>query len=268
MAHLNKSLHTNYLGLKNQGQWQEYIKQVRNLITKIPSSERTSAQNLTNAVNKAESLVQSLSRINQVEKSMSQNAHVIRNVRQWNLYLDLAKSDLSRVDRSEFDAEYNELVKRMKVCKDVADKLQSEYNIKLDKVVDLYTVAVNSKDPHDAWKAYDEALALPICEASTHLQYACKTLLASIGEITLTKDEIAVENACIKLAESLVQQNLTVPNIQQSTVENAIKKIVGNDINVSALNVSQDTYNREVIFDVTLGKGDAKSYLIAINFKY
>lgn len=123
VSHLTKSLKTNYLGLKNQGTWELYIKQSRDLINKIPNLEKKERDSLTVEVNKSEALVKGLSRINQVEKSMEVNAKVMRNVPQWEQYLELAKIDLEKVDQGIFSSEYKKLINRLNVCQEIVNSM-------------------------------------------------------------------------------------------------------------------------------------------------
>lgn len=126
ISHLTKSLKTNYLGLKNQGTWEIYIKQARDLINKIPSLEKKERDSLIVEVNKSEALVKGLSRINQVEKSMEINAKVMRNVPTWEQYLELAKIDLAKVDQNTFSSEYKQLIDRSNICQEVVNSIKAD----------------------------------------------------------------------------------------------------------------------------------------------
>ncbi len=81
--HLTYSLKNNYLGIKNQATWEIYIKEGRVLISKIPVSEKSEADSLTVQLDKCESLVNAVARINHVEKSLETNYHGIKNAKQW-----------------------------------------------------------------------------------------------------------------------------------------------------------------------------------------
>lgn len=128
ISHITYSLKTNYLGLKNQGQWEIYIKEAKGLINKIPRKENVVAKELSTEVNRDEALVKAVARINQVEKSMTPkeeggygNALIPKNVPQWQEYIRLANIDLEKVDKKLFKDQYNELIKRRDI---VNNKLQ------------------------------------------------------------------------------------------------------------------------------------------------
>ena len=145
ISHLTYSLKNNYLGIKNQGTWEMYIRKARDLISKIPSSEKVEKDKLTQELNRDEALVRALSRINQVEKSMAPKSEGgygnylgIKNAETWREYLRLASIDLEKVDKVVFKKQYDELKSRMNkvslAVKEIEDKFQVEY----DKVVKLF----------------------------------------------------------------------------------------------------------------------------------
>lgn len=266
VSHLNWSLHNNYLGLKNQGQWQEYIKGIRLTIIDIPGSEKKEKDALISSVNKAEALVNGLSRINQVEKSMESNTPRYGNVRQWNNYLTLSKQDLDKVDKVEFSKEIEKLTTRLNICEEKVNSITEEYNVKFDKVKELYNKAEKSKDVDEGKKALLEAEKLSKCEESDRLVYKCKLLLADLSEITLTKDEISLRSAYYVLEEILDFGGFDVMNTEPSTIEDTIKHEVGNGVEVKATRVLVNPDKNEEVFDIVLYKGEAKLYPISIVF--
>ncbi|MEG2339054.1 MAG: hypothetical protein RSB66_08245, partial [Clostridium sp.] len=62
---ITSSLKSNYLGLKNVGQWQQYIKEARALAGKLSKSIRVK---YVNQIDKAEALVNAAARVNKVEQ--------------------------------------------------------------------------------------------------------------------------------------------------------------------------------------------------------
>lgn len=130
LKHLEKSLRTNYLGIKNQPIWETYIKQIKDLIKTFPSSEKKDGSTLTLYVNKVEALVNAIARINHVEKSMQPkekggygNALIPKNVPQWEKYIELANLDLEKIDKSQFLAQYEDLIKRRDIVNDNLAKI-------------------------------------------------------------------------------------------------------------------------------------------------
>lgn len=107
---ITSSLKSNYLGLKNVGQWQQYIKEARALAAKLSRSIRVKYED---QINKAESLVNAAARVNKVEQSMSVNSHTLKNVATWEQYISLAKTDLAKVNRDIFAKQINELNSRI-----------------------------------------------------------------------------------------------------------------------------------------------------------
>ncbi|MEG0371040.1 MAG: hypothetical protein RR645_01970, partial [Clostridium sp.] len=95
--HLIWSLQNNYLGIKNQAQWEIYIKEARYIIANIPISEKSKAEYLTSKLEKGKSLVEGTASINQLEKSMETNYHGIKNAKQWRGYISFSEKYLSRV---------------------------------------------------------------------------------------------------------------------------------------------------------------------------
>lgn len=184
ISHLTSSLKTNYLGLKNQGMWQIYIKQSRDLIKKIPNSEKVQKNNLTLEVNKDESLVNALGRVNQVEKSITPkdkggygNSLTIKNAETWNEYLRLAKTDLEKVDKNIFKKQYDELIARLNnvslIVKGIEDKFQVEY----EKIVKLYEEAKKSGNLDKLKEVLKEAEKLGTCDRSNKLENDIKTII-------------------------------------------------------------------------------------------
>lgn len=184
--HLTTSLKTNYLGIKNQATWEKYIKQARELIKKINNDEKNEKSILNTRVNKSESLVKALARINQIEKSMTPKSQGgygnyigIKNVPTWNEYIRLAKIDLARVDQDIFKKQYDELINRMEqvstIIKGIEVKFESEY----DRIVELYNDAINSNDIKKAAIALQEAQNLETCDKSDALEKEIKNFIAN-----------------------------------------------------------------------------------------
>lgn len=108
--HITYSLKKNYLGLKNVGQWQQYIKEARVLANKLNKSIRGK---YIDQINKAEALVNAAARVNKVEQSMSINPHTIKNTVTWDQYIRLAKTDLSKVNKTIFSKQISQLNDRI-----------------------------------------------------------------------------------------------------------------------------------------------------------
>lgn len=184
--HLTTSIKSNYLGLKNQATWEIYIKESRDLIKKIETSEKTEKGLLNTQVNKSESLVKALARINHVEKSMTPKSQGgygnylgIKNVATWNEYIRLAKIDLARVDQSIFKAQYDELISRMNDVIDIINDIEDKFNSEYERVLSLYDEAINSNDIKMAAIALQEAQKLETCEKSADLESEIKNFISN-----------------------------------------------------------------------------------------
>ncbi|MEG0371826.1 MAG: hypothetical protein RR645_05995 [Clostridium sp.] len=267
VSHLYKSIHTNYLGIKNQGQWQEYIRVIRAVLSTLPLSEKVYKDKLTSDVNKAEKLVSSLSRINQVEKSIGSNTPRIGNTRQWDFYLVLGEQDLSKVDKTEFLKEVSELQGRLNKCYQTVERVIADYNVKYDAALKLYNTAEQSLSIDDGKRADEAARKLGSCEDSSQLVYECRLLLAQIDQVTLTSDEVVVADAYYTLQEMINGSGINASDTQLTTIENSIKEGIGSDVNVSVTKVFYNPDTGEEIFDVVISKGNAKLFPIGILFK-
>ncbi|MEG0370819.1 MAG: alpha/beta hydrolase [Clostridium sp.] len=105
------SLKNNYLGLKNVGQWQLYINEARRLNAKLTNG--SSRDNYSLRINQAEDLVNAVARVNKVENSMRINAHIMKNVPEWQRYINLGKSNLMKVDKNIFGKQITILNERI-----------------------------------------------------------------------------------------------------------------------------------------------------------
>ncbi len=195
ISHLTNSLKTNYLGIKNQATWELYIKQARELIKKIPNSEKSQRNALTVEVNKDEALVNALSRINQVEKSITPKSEGgygnylgIKNAETWREYLRLAESDLEKVDKTIFQKQYDELIGRKNKVSEIVKKIEDEFQVEYDRVVKLYEEAKSNNDISKAKKALIEAEKLGTCDRSDALEKEIKKFISEDNSSNVIKN--------------------------------------------------------------------------------
>ncbi|MEG2892662.1 MAG: hypothetical protein RR840_04770, partial [Clostridium sp.] len=132
VSHITSSLKKNYLGLKNVGQWQQYIKEARTLLSKLPNG--STKTKYTDVINRAEALVNAAARVNQVERSMTSNTHSMKNIDTWETYVNLAKKDLAKVDLKEYKKQYEQLVERTALKVSDMDKVKVKHYEALKKV--------------------------------------------------------------------------------------------------------------------------------------
>ena len=132
--HLIWSINNNYAGLKNQAQWEAYVKEAKALIAKIPAGEKAQADALTKQVAGISDTIMAIARINQVEKSYATNYKGIKNAAQWREYLDLATEDLKSVDKSVFAAKYEELVERLNKASDDVAAIEDAHFAEIEKI--------------------------------------------------------------------------------------------------------------------------------------
>ena len=126
VEHLRKSLKNNYLGIKNVGQWQSYIKTSRNLNNKLPNGSSKNKYN--ERINTSEALVNAVAHISHLEASMDKNAHIMKNVPQWEGYIESASKSLDKVDLSQFENQYNNLKERLEVKIKQVNKIKGSGN--------------------------------------------------------------------------------------------------------------------------------------------
>lgn len=153
VEYLIMSIKKNYLGIKNQSTWQNYINQSKSLIRNIPSAEKAQKDELTTKLDRIEALVDSIGRINYVEKSTTSkenggygNYLGIKNTKTWNEYLEIAKKDLKRVDRNIFGNEYTELLERIEPLEELIAKIENEYSIEYNNINELFESARQEND--------------------------------------------------------------------------------------------------------------------------
>lgn len=206
ISHLTKSLKENYLGLKNQATWQLYISQARTLIKNIPSSEKWAKDTLTAELDKDEALVNSLARINHVEKSIAPvesggygNYLGIKNAETWREYLELAVVDLEKVDKNIFKKQYDELINRMNVVDLTVKGIEDAYSVEYNKVKALFDEAKRiEKEDLDvslakAKEALDLSQILGSCTKTTEIVAEInKFLYATPREMILTEKSYKV----------------------------------------------------------------------------
>lgn len=267
VSHIKTSLHKNYLGLKNQGTWEGYIREVREVFKKIPASQESQVDKLVTEVDKAEKLVTALSRINQVEKSMEVNALRIGNVPQWQNYLALGIQDLEKVDKVEFSAEIEELENRENICKEKVNQIEENYSKEASVVSSLLDKANKTRNKEDVYAALAKAEKLGSCEITDMLKYECKLLLNDIGEVLLTSDEKYLRKAYEELNDILDSDGIDVENTEVSTICLTLERMLSTDVKVSAVKLIENPEKGEELFNITLSKGNAKLYPIGILFK-
>ncbi|MEG2973926.1 MAG: hypothetical protein RR898_10735, partial [Clostridium sp.] len=143
IEHFRKSLKTNYLGLKNVGQWQAYQKETQTLINKLPNG--SSKDKYQARLDVCVSLLNAAAKVNHVEKSLDTNFHGIKNAEVWNTYLADGQDLLGKVDR-EFTAQKETLTERLAGAKSTVDGIIEKHNADLAAATKLYDEAVASKD--------------------------------------------------------------------------------------------------------------------------
>lgn len=192
--HLIWSMKNNYLGIKNQAQWEIYIVEARELIKRIPSSQSGKKQELTDKVNMAEKLVQAVARVNHVEKSMDINYHGIKNATTWRSYLDLGREYLSRVDRGVFDKEYNNILDRLNFAESVVLGIEKEFESDYDTAHSLYLKACRDMTPTSVTKAIEAAKSLGTCTLSDELESKCYEIQSYVRNMNIEIESICLVN--------------------------------------------------------------------------
>lgn len=180
--HAIYSINKNYAGIKNQVTWEGYIKEARDLVDKIPSSESAEIRSLTNRIDGLEDTVIAIARINHVEKSLEENFVGIKNVPQWKEYLEIAAEKMKSIDRTVFEKKYAELAERHNKVSEKVKAVEDAHNKALAEVEKLYETAVESQKLEDANKALEEAKKLGSHSTTTNLINKIESLIKSIKE--------------------------------------------------------------------------------------
>ncbi|MEG0372194.1 MAG: hypothetical protein RR645_07865, partial [Clostridium sp.] len=192
IEHLTYSLKNNYLGIKNQGQWERYITDTRKVIDTMPRKEGIKAREFSIELDRAQELVNAVARINQVEKSMETNFHGVKNANRWGEYLDLARKSLIMVDQKIYMGPHDSLQMRKETCQRVVDSVIESFNKDYKEAEKKYDNANFTMNIDDAIKALKAAEALGTCEKSDSLEDRCKNLISRIqsGDIEINNLEV------------------------------------------------------------------------------
>lgn len=122
---LTSSIRNNYLGLKNVGTWQGYIEEARELTSKISSA--TIKDSYSSRIDDAENVVNAAAAVNQLEKSLSENAHIMKNVPLWMDYAEDCVITLSKVN-VDYEEQFYNLYGRLIKCSLSIDKVIEKNN--------------------------------------------------------------------------------------------------------------------------------------------
>ncbi|KMT22896.1 hypothetical protein [Clostridium cylindrosporum] len=248
--HLMWSLKNNYLGIKNQAQWEVYIKEARYLISIIPISEASEKAKLIDKVNTSDNLVKAIARINQVEKSMEINYHGIKNSNQWKEYIELSQVDLDKVDKNIFSSQHSSLLARKGVCEDIILSIEQVFQEEYNKSLKLYKYARDTMFLRDAEKALDSAKLLGTCKESDDLEYKCETLIRDIKTLTININSVDIKeetydddrkNQVLYLLINEEGISIEFLKVAGYTVEFQAKKNDGSDADIFTTGSKSDT---------------------------
>lgn len=175
-----QSINGNYAGIKNQVTWEMYINEGKAFVAQMPASERDKALEYTAKLNDLQKTVLAIARINHVEKSYDTNYKGIKNAAQWRNYLNLAKNDMERIDKSVFRAKYDELLKRYNDIEAKVKAIEDAHYADLAKVQEKFNSAKSSNNLAEAEEALDEANKLGTHETSAKIKGEIEELIKSI----------------------------------------------------------------------------------------
>lgn len=261
--HLVWSIKNNYLGLKNQAQWEEYVKEFRTLIKSIPNNENLEKIELSAKVDKIESLVKAIARINHVEKSIETNYHGIKNAKQWNEYITLAEEDLEKIDKKVFLEEYDALIERKNVCKTIIEEIEKEFYKEYTPALEKYIYARENMLLKEAREALELALPLGSCDESDLLKEKAQRLINEIETVNITINSVDVKEGTFDDDTKAQELKLIVNG---DVISKDFVKSAGYSINFKAFNSKGEVVN---IFEdnsrgVLKSKLDKSSYRIAV----
>lgn len=194
---LVKSIKKNYLGLKNVGQWQKYIKEARDLNARLPKG--STKNKYAERINKAEAVVNAAARVNQLEISMKKNSHTNSNLAQWLEYTYLAAVDMQKIDKKEYAAQYNELDQRMEeraneleeIAKKLSDEADGEDVVEDEETVDL-TAVIESANPSNIKITFDEVVKSSEKDLKDSLVVKVDKKVVGIKSATVSEDGLSI----------------------------------------------------------------------------
>lgn len=260
--HLINSINKNYAGIKNQSTWELYVKTIKSLIAKIPSAEKAQAAELTKKTDAIADVVVAIGNINNVEKSIETNYNGIKNAATWNGYLEVALEKMKSVDKSVFQAKYDELVERYNKVDAKVEAIIEKHNADLAAAEALYQAAVASNKLEDAQKALAAAEALGTHSTSDALEAKVNALIAqinavpavtSVGAINATQVEVKFNKAVTKeTAEGSTSGSITTANLAKYTIGSA---------NPTEVSLSKDGRTATLTFAASV-EGNSKTVVI------
>ncbi|WP_152668076.1 hypothetical protein [Clostridium cylindrosporum] len=203
IRHLESSIKTNYLGIKNQATWELYIKNARQLISELPRYEYRKNTDLVTKLNKIELLVNAVGSINHVEKSMQSNYHGIGNAEVWRVYLKTASDNLDKVDKDAFYTQYKSLLQRKDKCESIVSRILESFEAAYFQAVKLHNEAISSSSLVKAESALSRAKNLGKSPRTESLIKEINKLILRLenGESTeglIIKEVVSVKSAYIK----------------------------------------------------------------------
>lgn len=199
IAHIIYSINENYAGIKNQITWENYIKEARELLKKIPSTEVEEIENLTRQVDGFERTVLAIARINKVEKSYEENHTGIKNVPQWKDYLELAKKDMTEIDKSVFEKKYEELAQRYTTIETKVQEIEEEHIEKLKEIEEQYNEAKKSLKIEKIEKVLEEANKLGDHNTTTELINKIEEFLSVLKSEAQITEVTAIDTKNIEI---------------------------------------------------------------------
>ncbi|MEF9953063.1 MAG: hypothetical protein RR838_10760, partial [Clostridium sp.] len=244
LQHFNYSLKKNYLGLKNVGQWQQYERELKTLIGKLP--EGSAKAGFQARLDVCVSLLNAAAKVNHVEKSLDTNFHGIKNAETWSVYLKDGQDLLNKVDK-ELEGRKAELVERLAKAKTTVDGIIKKHNDDLAAATKLYDDAVKSKKLVDAEKALEAAKKLGTHSTSAELVKKCEALVKELGVVTSISGVKAVGAKKLEVKFSkAVDSAKAVVEVKKGAVK----------VNTSAVTYSADKTSATVELAGKLTKGD------------
>lgn len=270
ITHTIMSINKWYAGIKNQATWEGYIREAEGYVKQMPAAESAEAAELTTKIKGLKDTVNAIACINQVEKSMTPkeeggfgNFIGIKNVAQWKDYLNKAEEAMKGIDKSVFQAKYDELLERFnKVSADV-QKVEDKHYEDLKNVEGLYESARKNASLEEAEKALAEAKKLGTHETSKEIVKKIEDLITELKKSAAVTGATIIDSKNIKLegtglhnikAEDITVEGCTVESVKVSEDLQSLNVVLKDDIapNIER-SVKVKASGTEVEFKVTLG---------------
>lgn len=128
-SYLKSTLSKNYLGAKNLPAFNQTLQSAKSAVAKLPKGD--TKNKLSASVSRSESIIRATESLVKLEESMSKNAHIMRNVPVFEIYLNKSSNLIGRLSHAEVQGAKDKLsprnYKMFNEVRDIKVKNTSQY---------------------------------------------------------------------------------------------------------------------------------------------